>query len=102
MNNKKEESTYEKLKRIKNRDDLIFTLAVTWMLEIGAKRASEIKEEEIENAKIPMFDDEYAKELYRATKELGEIGKENSADILKFIQVEKPFNTIDFKPRKRR
>lgn len=95
-------TSYEKIKNLQNENELIFNMAINWLIDIGVRQAKNITEEDIEKAHIPMFSDDYAKLLYRMTKELADIEEEDTLSVYKFIQIEKPFNTTGFKPRKKK
>ncbi len=93
---------YERLKKMQNENEMIFNMAVTWLIHIGSEKASKITDEQIKKAEISMFSKDYASLLYRMTRDLAEITEEDGTAIYKFMQIEKPFNTIGFKPRKGR
>lgn len=45
--------------------------------------------------------DEYAKKIFGYVRELARIEEEETMSIYKYIELERPFDTKGFKPRKR-
>ena len=93
-------SAYEKLKKLQNEHDLAFNLALITLQEWGLNKAKNITDEQIENAKAPLMADEFARILFRYIRELAKIEEEETMAIYKYIEIEKPFDTVGFKTRK--
>lgn len=92
---------YEKLKKMQNEHELGFNLALITFQQWGLDKAKKITDEQIEKAKAPLMADEFARLLFKYIRELAKIEEEETMAIYKYIELEKPFDTKGFKPRKR-
>lgn len=94
--------SYEKLNQLENENEILFKIALGEIIHRGIDYCLDITDEQIENAKIPMFSDEWARTLVRMMRDISRIENEESMSINKYIQISKIYNTIGFKPRKRK
>ena len=95
-------TAYERMEELNKENEILFKIALGEILHKGIDKCLEIKDEQIENAKIPMFADDWAKTLVRFMREISRIEKEEHQTIYKYIQTEKIYNTNGFKPRKKK
>ena len=89
-------NSYEKLNELENENEILFKIALGEITHRGIDYCL------IENAKIPMFSDEWARILVRMMRDISRIENEDSRAINKYIQVSKIYNTNGFKPRKKK
>jgi fructose-specific phosphotransferase system component IIB len=92
-------NSYEKLKGMENQNDVLFKIALGEVLHKGVNNCKEITQEQIDNAKIPMFADDWAKKLVEFMREIAIIEENEYQAIFKYIQIEKIYNTKGFKPK---
>lgn len=95
-------NSYEKLNKLENENDILFKIALGEIIHRGIDYCLNITDKQIENAKIPMFSDEWAKTLIRMMRDISRIENEEHMAINKYIQISKIYNTNGFKPRKRK
>lgn len=92
-------NSYEKLNELRNKNETIFNIALGQIISNGYKSMLRITDDEIENCKIPMFSDELSKIYALQLREIAKVENNEPYSIYKFVQIEKPFTTVGFKPR---
>ena len=82
-------STYEKLKKIKNTTRLdFFVMACTYFFNIGYEQAKKITDEDINAAQSNgLMTKEYVQDLMRCTKEIANT-VDNAVELVQFCQAE--------------
>lgn len=90
---------YEKLKEMMDKKGIdIFMMGVCHLLDIGWRKASKITDEDIEAIKMPensIMTTGFVQDLTRLAREIAQTC--SSVDLIKFMEVEKPYDVKGFK-----